>query len=750
MSHDTFATAVPQWPAEPDTGGKPNVAVIVVDDLGWSDIGPYGSEIPTPHLDALAERGVQMINYHTLALCSPARAALLTGVNPHRAGFAFPANSDPGFPAWSFQLPAELPTVAEILQQAGYATFAVGKWHLAGDRWLHDGASKASWPLQRGFDRYFGSLEGFTSLHHPHRLIWDNSPYPVDSFDDDHYLTDALTDRAEEMIRTLRSSDDRTPWFLWFAHHAVHGPVQARDDDLAAQRGRYAAGWDRVRQERFDRQRRTGIFDEDVALPETADGVQPWDELPPDLQQRHARYMEAYAAAVSAVDRSVGRLVDLLTELGELDNTIIVFTSDNGATAEGGRNGTRSYLSHFAHVPGLAELPAWPRDVERDVDAIGGPESHVHYPSGWGRVSNTPFRRWKGETYGGGIRAPFLISWPARLPQGERRRQFLHATDLTPTLLELAEVGHPGQRHGQPAPSLDGHSAVTLLFDAGAPAPHGDQYTESQGLRAFQRGRWKIIGLPEAESVLTVTWQLYDLDTDPTETTDLAELHPEVVAELAEAWEAAARANQVYPLPDRSPAALRRRPADALDTTPVRLSRWRGIVERWRSARLIQHRDADLVCHGSWQPGDRGVLVAHGDQGGGYLVAIDPDGARIVLNAYGEVHLSEPLPLTPGPFSLRLQLRPRPGFSWDLVLLDEHSRAQVELLGLPRLLGFAPFTGISIGADRGGPVQADRHRERRHDPYLGELTEVIIEPGPPAADHPEEIARRWAETKDAR
>jgi arylsulfatase len=243
----TISESEPAWPEPvrpPDAA--PNIVIILVDDLGFADIGPYGSEIDTPHLDRLAADGLLFTNYHTTPLCSPSRAALLTGVNPHKAGFAFPANSDPGYPAYWFELPDNVPTIAETLRDNGYATFMVGKWHLTGDRSLHDAASRSSWPIQRGFDRYFGSLEGFTNLHAPHRLVWDNSPFPVAEYPEGYYLTDDLTERAVSMVHSLRANDARKPFLLYVAHHAVHGPVQAKKADIAKYRGVYDRGWDDI------------------------------------------------------------------------------------------------------------------------------------------------------------------------------------------------------------------------------------------------------------------------------------------------------------------------------------------------------------------------------------------------------------------------------------------------------------------------------------------------------------------------
>jgi len=752
----TISESVPAWPAERTAPqGSPNVIVIVVDDLGYADLGPYGSEIATPHLDRLAADGVRFTNYHTTPLCSPSRAALLTGLNPHKAGFAFPANSDPGYPAYTFTLPDNAPTLAETLRERGYATFALGKWHLTGDRLQHDGASKASWPCQRGFDRYFGALEGFTSLHAPHRLVWDNSPYPVQEFPADYYLTDDLTERAIEMISTLRAADADKPFFLYLAHAAVHGPVQAKAADIADYDHVYDVGWDQIRLDRFRRQLELGLFDADTVLPpsnrETALDVPPWDSLDEDQRRRFARYMQVYAGAVQAVDASTGRLIEHLERRGELDNTIIVVTSDNGATAEGGPEGTRSYYSQFAHI---AELPDdWQRDVDRELALIGGPQTTVHYPRGWGQASNTPFRLYKGHTFAGGIRVPLIVHWPDGGLRGADedgiRRQYAHVTDVTPTLLDLIGVAPLAARHGLPAPQIDGVSAAGLLRDPGADQQHDDQYTETGGRRAYQRGHWKIVTEHRPGTPFDDTeWQLYDTEADPTETQNVADSHPEVVTELATAWERAAWRNRVFPLDDHGPASSLRRPDDDRFAGTIDLLPFAGTVERWRSAQLVQHRDVAITASFRVAAGDAGVLVAHGDQGGGYLLVVDTDeqGEPIAwfgVNAYGVVHRTSPINLAPGENELLVLLRALPGFRLEALLTD--GAVVTGLADLPQLVGMAPFTGISVGADRGGPVDWELHRRAGSHPFSGVLHNVRYAPGVLSDEAPAERARVWAE-----
>ncbi|WP_204078908.1 arylsulfatase, partial [Planotetraspora phitsanulokensis] len=502
--------------------GAPNIVLVLADDMGYSDIGPFGSEIATPTLDRLAATGFTLTNYHTTPVCSPARAAVMTGLNPHRAGFASVANSDPGFPGLTLVLADDVLTLPEALRSAGYATFAVGKWHLTRDALMNDAGERDSWPLQRGFDRYYGTLEGCNSFFAPNRLICDNSPVEVGRYPDGYCLTDDLTDHAIGMIRGLRANDAGRPFFLYFAHHAMHGPLGAPDRLIDKYRGRYDGGWDLLREQRFARQLAAGLFPPGTRLPsrntEPGFDVPDWVDQPADRQRLMARYMEVYAAMVDSIDASLARVLSAIADYGELDNTIVVFTSDNGGTAEGGPEGTRSYFSQFVHIAGLP--PDWERDMPADPALIGGPRSMVHYPRGWGMASNTPFRLYKGTTFAGGVRVPFLLSWPAGLPRNGdddgQRHAYQYVTDLYPTLLGLAGVTPPRHRRGQPTKTIDGSGFIPVLADPSAPGTHPEQYVEFGGQRGFYRDGWKLLtrhhpGTPYDDS----EWELYDIGSDP-------------------------------------------------------------------------------------------------------------------------------------------------------------------------------------------------------------------------------------------
>ncbi|HRA34554.1 MAG TPA: arylsulfatase [Acidimicrobiales bacterium] len=765
----TFAGSESWWPARPTpSASAPNVVVVLVDDLGFADLGCYGSEIPTPNLDRLAADGVQFTNFHVTPMCSPTRAALLTGVNPHRAGAGHVANSDPGFPGYAAELADDVATAAELFRDAGYHTIAIGKWHLTKDADLSEAGPRHAWPCQRGFDRYYGVLDAFTNLHHPHRLVEDNHTVPVDRYPDDYYVTDDLTDRAIDYIRHARASNPTQPFFCYFAHIAVHAPLQCKPSDHDRHRGRYDAGWDALREARHRRQVELGLLPEGTPLPppnhEPGDEVPAWDSLDPADQRLYARYMEVYAAMVDSVDQSVGRLLDALEELGVADNTIVCFLSDNGASREGEVAGTTAYFRTLVstNVSDIEDV-----DFDRDrIDLAGTPQALVHYPRGWAMASNTPFRLYKINAHAGGHSVPFILNWPAGqrdpdLVARGRRDQWSHVTDLLPTLCDLAGVTRPAERNGLVLQPVNGVSLAPVLRDPDAPHDHGSQYTEMSGHRGFYDGEgWEIV---TRHGALTPfgdhEWELYDLCTDRTETRDLAAEQPERVATLAEGWEQAARENQVYPLDEGSRLRYLVRPPyeDHLDH-PVRIVAGTHTLERYRSQLLIQWRSFTVDVEVDHRPGDRGVLVAHGDQGGGYALYVvdaaspllgdapdrpdrpdrpddDPDLGELVFvhNGYGKLTVVPCGPLAAGDAGIRLDMAAPGGWQWNArVLVGDEVRAEAPALLM--LGAMAPFEGVDVGIDRRSPVWWPLYEQHGPFPYTGALRAVTYTPGERAPD----------------
>lgn len=735
----TFAGSEGWWPPRPTAPDQaPNVVIVMVDDLGFADIGCYGSEIATPNLDRLARDGVRLTNFHVNPMCSPTRASLLTGLNPHDAGIGTVVHSDAGFPGYAMELTRNAATIGELLQDNGYTTLMVGKWHLTKDSEQNAAADKSSWPCQRGFDRYYGVLDAFTNLHHPHRLVEDNHQVEIDEYPEDYYFTDDITTRAISMIRETKAANPAKPFFLYQAHGAVHAPLHVKAEDMGRYRDRYAAGWDELRQERYRRQVELGVVEETTQLAprntEINHEVQEWDELSPMEQELFARYMEVFAGMVDNIDQNVGRLVDALEELGELDNTVFVFTSDNGASREGEVVGTTAYYVHLLQGD----------DIEADharIDLIGGPQTTPHYPRGWAMAGNTPFRLYKINTHAGGHSVPFVVHWPAGLDQGQSgtfRRQYGHVTDIVPTLLDLVGITRPDERNGHVLKPLAGASLLPVLHDPAAVSAHTEQHFEMIGHRGFYRDGWEAVTLHQPLTPFDdAEWELYNLLEDPTELHDRAAELPDKVRELADAWEAAAWANQVYPLDEGSSIKYLQRPSwTEVFAEPFSITPGTPTLERWRSVQLIWFRGCRFTADIDFQPGDRGYLFAHGDQGSGYGMYVLDDELTFVHNdGRGHVrHLSGGI-VGPGTGQVATDLVAAGKNLWDVTLtVDGEDRATLE--GVPMLYGMAPFEGIDIGLDRRSPVSWDLYERFGSFPWTGVLNRLTIEPGAPAPDSP--------------
>lgn len=747
-----YATSEPWWPPRPTApGGSPNIVVMLVDDLGYADVGCYGSEIPTPNIDALAGGGLRYTDYHSYPMCSPTRAALLTGLESHRAGVGHVAHSDPGFPGYAMELTRQAPTLAELLRANGYQTLMVGKWHLTKDSEQNDAADRSSWPCQRGFDRYYGFLDAFTNFHHPHRLIEDNHAVRTETYPDGYFVTDDFTDRAISMVRESKASNPEKPFFLYFSHAAMHAPIQAKAADIEAHRGRYDAGWDEIRRRRYDRQVELGLVPEGTELPqrnpEPGDDVPAWDELDDDHRRLYARYMEVYAGLLTNLDANLGRLRAALEEMGEWDNTLFVFTSDNGGSREGEAQGTSAYFRslHFGRVD--REEP-FEEDLAR-LEEIGGPTNLPHYPRGWAMASNTPFRLYKINTHRGGHSVPFITSWPAAgLEPGALRRQFAHVTDLLPTLCDVAGIDRPDEWNGTAALPLVGGSIRATLHEADAPGHEGDLMQECDGHRGYRRGTWEAVARhPIRTPFPDDRWELFDMAADPTQVHDLAGERPEMLAELQELWERAAWDNQVFPLDEGTGYRfLIRPPWNEVFEQPVVLYPGEVTLDRWRSQRLILWRDVDITAHVTLAQGDRGILVAHGDQGGGYSLYVDDTGELVVAhNGYGlEGEVRGPV-VSPGEHQLTLRITTPGEDRWDLALLIDGDQV-ASGSGFRLLMAMAPFEGIDIGLDRRSPVCWRLFERHGAFPFTGVLHHVRYEPGSPAPDAPTSLVdflREW-------
>ena len=445
----TLADSEPSWP-EPlrPPGDAPNVVMIVMDDTGFAHFGCYGSTIETPTIDRLAEEGVRYSNFHTTALCSPSRACLLTGRNHHSVGMRAVSNFDSGFPNMRGGITPRAATVAELLRANGYATFAAGKWHLAPMQECSAAGPYTHWPLQKGFDRFYGFLQGETDQFYP-ELTEDNHHIdPPASPEDGYHVSEDLIDQSMGWIRDLKSVRPDKPFFLQVAFGATHAPHQAPPEYLEKYRGKFDGGWDAAREEWFSRQKEMGLVPEGTTLAERNPGVLPWDELPENGRMFAARLQEAFAAFLDHTDAQIGRLVEFLEDQELLDDTLLIVLSDNGASQEGGPRGVMHELSTFNLIrEDLDDI------VANRLDDIGTARAHSNIPWGWAQAGNTPLKWYKQNTYGGGVRDPLLIHWPKRIKETGIRHQFCHVTDITPTVLDITGIKVPEEFNGHPSRS---------------------------------------------------------------------------------------------------------------------------------------------------------------------------------------------------------------------------------------------------------------------------------------------------------
>ncbi|MFM7080394.1 MAG: arylsulfatase, partial [Actinomycetota bacterium] len=464
----TFDDSTPWWPDLPSAQpGSPNIVVVLLDDVGFAQFGCYGSDIRTPTFDALASGGLRYSNFHTTALCSPTRAALLTGRNHHSNGMGRIANITSGFPGYNAEMSHEDGMISEILVRNGYSTFAVGKWHLTPPHEQQMGAPRGRWPLGRGFERYYGFLDGETDQYYPD-LVYDNHQVdPPRSPEEGYHLTEDMADKAVLFINDARAANPNKPFFLWFAPGACHSPHQAPKEFIDAYGGQFDKGWDAWREDVFARQLAAGLMPAGTELSDRPHWIPAWDSLTSEERRLYSRMKEVFAGFLTHTDAQVGRIVDHVKSLGEFDNTIFVIMSDNGASAEGGPKGSYNEVFFFNFIPESLE-----ENLKR-IDLLGTPDAHNHYQWGWAWAGNTPFKRWKRETHEGGVTDPLIVHWPKGIPaRGEVRHQYTHAVDLMPTLLELLKIAPPSEIAGVKQSPIEGVSFAHTLAKGDAPTNH--------------------------------------------------------------------------------------------------------------------------------------------------------------------------------------------------------------------------------------------------------------------------------------
>lgn len=629
----TYAESDPWYERRPrPRDGSPNVVFVVLDDVGYADLGCYGSEIRTPNMDALAARGLRYSNFHTTTLCSPTRACLLTGRNHHAVGMRYLANVDMGWPSGRGAISHRAATIAEMLRETGYATFAIGKWHVAPTDEASAAGPFGQWPLGRGFDRFYGFMNGSTDQYHP-ELIEDNRPVEAPKRPEDGYhLTPDLVDHAIAMLSNHVSIRPETPFFLNLAFGAGHFPHQVPAEFMDGYDGVYDAGWDAIRAARFQRQKAMGLVPDATELPPSNPGVEAWSDLSDDERRVAVRLQQAYAGFLEHTDVHFGRFIAFLERVGVLDNTLIVLISDNGASIDCGPGGTTNILRWFNHIPDTTE-----RNLA-DLDLIGGPRSFTNYPWGWAQASNTPLKLYKSFTHGGGVRDPLIVSWPERIAdRGAIRHQFHHVIDIMPTVLEVCGVTAPETFQGIPQIPIHGTSFAYSFEGAGEPTRKHVQYFEMYGHRSIWHDGWKAVTAHTPDTPFDLdNWELYHLDEDFSETHDLAKTHPDKLRELVERWWAEAGKYDVLPLDDRRDILFKPRPKPDSPRARSRFVYYPEIspvpAEAAPLTQDVSHRIAVEIAEAG-----EGVLVAFGSSAGGYVLYVKDRRLVYAYNYCGEI-----------------------------------------------------------------------------------------------------------------
>jgi arylsulfatase len=729
--------------------GAPNVLFIVQDDTGFGQIGCYGSPIRTPNLDQLAANGLCFNNMHTTALCSPTRSCILTGRNHHSNAMSCITEGSTGFPGGNGNIPFENGFLSEMLLQHGYNTYAIGKWHVTPSDQASAAGPYDRWPLGRGFERFYGFLGGDTHQYYPD-LVFDNHQVePEKTPEEGYHLTVDLVDKAKAFIADAKQVAPDKPFFLYFCPGAMHAPHHVPKEWADKYKGQFDDGWDAYREKVFKRQKELGIVPKDAELSRHDPDVQEWDTLPAAEKKLYARMMEVFAGFLEHTDHEYGRLFDFLKSIGEWENTLVMFISDNGASAEGGPTGSVNENLFFNCVPESLE------ENLKAIDELGGPKHFNHYPWGWTFAGNTPFRRWKRETYRGGISDPFIVHWPKGIKsKGEVRTQYAHAIDMVPTVMELLSIEAPAAIKGVTQSPIQGLSFADALKNAKAPTRHHTQYFEMMGHRSIYHNGWRGVcpwpgasfkeaghgfGDPIPADKLTQLdvkgWELYHVDTDFAENYNVAGEFREKLIEMVATWYVEAGKYDVLPIDGRGQmrfADPRPQVAEARDhytyypgTQCVPTNSAANILNRQHSITA----DVEIPRGGA-----EGVLLAAGDIQGGYTFYVKGGKLHYGYNYVGKNYydVASGTEVPEGRHKLRYefevtgqpQIRQGKGAPGrGRLFIDDKKVGEAEIpLTMPLSLGLGG--GIFCGADTGASVIPDYSPPF---PFTGKIHSVTVD-----------------------
>ena len=726
----TFDVSEPAWP-EPLRAKEnaPNVLYIVLDDTGFGQLGCYGSPINTPNIDALAENGLRYNNMHTTALCSPSRTCMLTGRNHHSNAMACITEASTGYPGANGNIPFENGFLSEMLLQHGYNTYAIGKWHLTPADQISAAGPYDRWPLGRGFERFYGFLGGETHQYYP-ELVYDNHQVePPKTPEEGYHITEDLVDKAVSFIADSKQVAPDKPFFMYFCTGAMHAPHHVRKEWSDKYKGQFDDGWDAYREKTFAKQKEMGIAPPDAELSRHDPDVAEWDSLSDDEKKLYARMMEVFAGFLEHTDHHIGRLLDFLKHIGEFNNTLIMVISDNGASSEGGPKGSVNENLFFNNVPESLETNL------AQIDELGGPTTFNHYAWGWTFAGNTPFRRWKRETYRGGISDPFIAHYPKGIEaKGEIRTQYTHAIDMVPTVLDVLGIEPPTSVKGVTQSPIEGLSFAHTFADEKAKSKRRTQYFEMMGHRSIYHDGWRAVcpwpgpsfteagaffGTPIPADKLTeldaTQWELYHVDEDFAENHNVAEGNRPKLIELIAQWYVEAGKYNVLPVDGRGVTRFAdERPQLSQNRASYRFYPNTQAVPFNAGPRLLNRTHSITAVVNIPETGGEGALVSFGGTDGGYALYIQDGKLQYVHNyvARDYLHVTSTEPVPAGDHELR--------FEFEVtgppdIAHGKGTPGRAQLYIDDKLVGQADFPhttplslgltgGISVGADPGAPV----------------------------------------------
>ena len=724
--------SVPDWepyaqPIAPE--GTPSMLYIVLDDVGFSAMEPFGGLIETPNIKRIADRGLIYTNFHTTALCSPTRACLLTGRNHTTNGMACITEASSGYPNANGHIPGECALIPEVLGERGFNTYMVGKWHLTPEDEMNMASTKRDWPVGRGFERFYGFLGAETNQWYPD-LVYDNHPVEQPKLPEEgyHFSVD-ITDKAISFIRDAKAVAPEKPFFLYYCPGAAHAPHHAPKEWADRYKGRFDMGYEAYRELVFANQKKLGIIPEHAELspinpytdlkgPEgqpwpELDTVRTWDSLNDDEKKLFCRMAEVYAGFVSHADHQIGRLLDYLEESGQLENTLIVLVSDNGASGEGGPNGSVNENKFFNGVPDTIE------DALEHVDDLGSPKTYNHYPTGWAWAFNTPFKMWKRySNYQGGTADPMIVSWPARITERGVRTQYTHAIDIAPTLYELLGVELPDVVKGFTQRPLEGESFAASLHDASTKGKQ-TQFYSMLGTRAIYHDGWKAASVTPAApnawgDFAHQRWELFDTEADPSECHDLAEENPEKVNELVALWWAEAGKYGALPLESRDALGILLAPRPQLSKPRDRYVYYPDCAEVPESvAPNIRNRSYAIAVEVTVDtPEASGVLFSQGSRFGGQALYVKDGKLKYVYNWAGmfEQVVESDRPVPTGDCMLSASFEKEgdamPAEGTLSLYIDDEKVGEGKIKTQPGKFSLAG-EGLNVGKEGGEPVTDD-------------------------------------------